>query len=93
MIRAYTDSASSKNRRPTMRARGPRTAPLSGAGGLDSQRSGAEMGDSRSGLLLRPIAPPNWSFSWFWVLSVLRASLVPPAAGNASRWAADDNKM
>jgi hypothetical protein len=45
-----------------MRARGPRTAPLSGAGGLDSQRSGAEMGDSRSGLLPRPIAPQNGSF-------------------------------
>ena len=86
-----------------MRARGTRTAPLSGAGGLDSQRSGAEMGDSRSGLLLRPIAPPNWLLSWLWVLSVSWASLVPPAAGipakstgtfltgccaNAGRWAA-----
>jgi hypothetical protein len=41
-----------------------------GVGGLDSQRSGAEMGDSRSGMLLRPITPPKWLFSWFWVTSV-----------------------
>jgi hypothetical protein len=27
------------------------------------------------------------AFSWLWVLSVSRASLVPPAAGNAGRWA------
>jgi hypothetical protein len=50
-------------------------------GRLDSQRSGAEMGDGRSGLLPRPIAPPKWLFSWLWVLSVSWASLVPPAAG------------
>ena len=35
--------------------------------------------------LTRPIAPPNWLFSWPWDLSVSWASLVPPAAGNASR--------
>jgi hypothetical protein len=34
------------------------------------------------------VAPPNWLSSWLWVLSVSWASLVPPAAGNASRWAA-----
>jgi hypothetical protein len=35
-------------------ARGPRTTPLSEAGGLDSQRSGAEMGDGRSGIAPSP---------------------------------------
>ena len=49
----------------TMRARGR----------LEPWRSGARMGDSRSGLLLRPIAPLNW------VYSVSGVSLVPPAAG------------
>jgi hypothetical protein len=29
--------------------------------------------------------PPKWLFSWLQVLSVSWASLVPPAAGNASR--------
>ena len=50
-------------------------------GRLDSQRSGAEMGDGRSGMLPRPIAPLKCAFSWLWVLSVSWVSPVPPAAG------------
>jgi hypothetical protein len=30
------------------------------------------------------IRTSNWLFSWLWVYSVSWASLVPPAAGNAS---------
>jgi hypothetical protein len=30
------------------------------------------------------------SWFWLWVLSVSWASLVPPAAGNASRWAFEE---
>jgi hypothetical protein len=59
MIQSAENWRTSKNkvigrsRQLTRRARGR----------LDSQRSGAEMGDGRSGMLPRPIAPPNWPFS------------------------------
>ena len=56
-------------------------------GRLDSQRSGAEMGDGRSGLLPRPIAPLKWLFRGFGVGPFRGRVHVPPAAGNANRWA------
>jgi len=58
-------------RAKTRRARGPRTTPLSpaslrgiGAGELDSQRSGAEMGDGRGGIASSPDLTAKMAFSW-----------------------------
>jgi len=56
-------------RRPTQRARGPRTALFAGQAPQKER-------DRRAGF-----TPPKWLFSWLCVLSVSWVSLVPPAAG------------